>query len=117
MPVDTHIRSGTKFLHLEIGKDIATGIAGYYTLLKEVRLPFKDREVLYVVGRAVLESSCCGTGDWTYATVPGYVVDWRSSVEAGLPATEIEPMLIEAEREQVRRIIEDTELVDVVHFW
>jgi hypothetical protein len=117
MPVDSHIRSGTKYLHLEIGKDIATGIAGYYTLLKEVRLPFNGREVLYIVGRAVLEASCCGTGDWTYATVPGYLVGWKTSTEAGLPASDIEPMLNEAEREEVQRIIQDKEFVEVVHFW
>ncbi|MFC2060312.1 hypothetical protein ACFLTZ_04380, partial [Chloroflexota bacterium] len=58
-----------KYTHLELDEDIIC-IAGYYTPLKEVRLQYNNREVLYVIGQAVVDSSCCGTGSWGYALVP-----------------------------------------------
>lgn len=110
-------RPTAKYSHLELGKDIPAGIAGYYTPYKEVRLEFGGRQVLYVVGRAVLEASCCGTGNWIYATVPGFVASWHASESAGVPVSEVEPVTDESERQQVARIIEGAESVEVVTFW
>ena len=42
----------TKYMHLELGKDVEIGIAGYYTPEKEIRLEHNGREVLYVIGSA-----------------------------------------------------------------
>ncbi len=74
-----------EYTHTKLGEDVVCA-AGYYTPLKEVRLKHNDREVLYVVGRAVMESSCCGFGSLTYISVPGYIVSWQEKTnEAGLP--------------------------------
>src|SRR5512140_3816071 len=105
-----------RYVHPELGKDIPTGIAGYYTPEKENRLRFKGREVLYVSGRAVLESSCCGTGSWAYATVPGYVVSLCSSVEAGRPVSEVQPIVDKEEREEIRKILEEQEMAELIEF-
>ena len=106
------------YTHLELGKDVETGIAGYYTPQREVRLDLNGREVLYVVGRAVIESSCCGVGNWTYSVVPGYIVNWQNAKnEDGLPVTEVEPISDEETKNHLRKTIEAKEDASLIAFW
>ena len=108
----------TKYTHLKLDEDYLTGIAGYYTPQKEVRLPHNGREVLYVIGRAVIESSCCGSGSWIYAIVPGYIVNWQNQRNgADLPVSEVEPILGDEAQEKIRRIIETSEDASPIGFW
>ncbi len=116
MPLGSTTHVSTRFVHFDLGKDIPTGIAGYYTPEKEVRLPYNGQEVLYVVGSAVIESSCCGTGKWVYAAVPGYVVHWHSSREQGSPTSKVRPITDKRERDEVRKIIEDREPAEIIQF-
>ena len=106
-----------EYTHLKLNEDSYCP-AGYYTPEKEVKLKYNNREVLYVVGHAVMESSCCGIGDWIYALVPGYIVDWQTGKnEAGLPVSEVEPVSDRATRGDVRRIISEAESVSQIEFW
>ena len=106
-----------KYTHLELNKEIFC-VAGYYTPQKEVRLSYNNREVLYVVGRSVIESSCCGVGNWGYALVPGYIVSWQSETNAaGLPVSEVEPVSDEASRNNIRQIIKEAESISQIEFW
>ena len=106
-----------KYVHQELGEEVYFP-AGFYTPQKEVRLPHDGREVLYVIGRAVVESSCCGTGNWTYGVVPGYIVNWQNTKnEEGLPVSEVEPIRDDKIRENIRRIIETNENASPVGFW
>ena len=92
--------------------------AGYYTPQKEVRLKYNNREVLYVVGHAAVESSCCGIGSWAYILVPGYIVNWHSKRnDTGLPVSEVEPITDEASRNGIRKIIIETESISRIEFW
>lgn len=107
-----------KYTHLELDKDVVAGIGGYYTPQKEVRLKYNGREVLYVIGRAVVESGCCGTGSWLYAIVPGYIVNWQNTRnEAGLPVSEVEPIRDDEAQKNIRQIIETTENASPIGFW
>ena len=107
-----------KYTHLPLGQDVEIGIGGYYTPYEEVRLPHNNREVLYVIGQAVVESSCCGTGNWKYAIVPGYITSWQTETnEAGLPVSDVEPIQDEETRITLRRLIETTEDAVLVGFW
>jgi len=106
-----------KYAHLELNKDISC-VAGFYTPQKEVRLKHDNREVLYVIGRAVIESSCCGVGNWGYALVPGYIVNWQGETnEAGLPISEVELIADEATRDNIRKIIKEEESISQIEFW
>jgi len=106
-----------KYTHLELNKDISC-VAGFYTPQKEVRLKYDNREVLYVIGRAVLESACCGVGNWGYALVPGYIVNWQNEAnEAGLPVSEVETIADEATRDNIRKIIKEEENISQIEFW
>ena len=111
-----------EYTHLELGMDYATGIAGYYTPEKEVRLSYNGREVLYVIGQAVVESACsggaCSTGSWWYSIVPGYLLQWQNERnKAGLPVSEVEPILDEETRNNIRRIIQASEAISQITFW
>jgi hypothetical protein len=106
-----------EYTHLKTNEDVVC-IAGYYTPIKEARLKYNDREVLYVVGQAVIEASCCGVGRWGYALVPGYVVSWQNQTnEAGLPVSEVEPISDKTERDDISRTLKELEPVSQVEFW
>ena len=105
-----------KYTHQELNQDVYS-IAGFYTPLKEVRLKYNSREVLYVTGQAVIESSCCGAGSWGYILVPGYIVNWQNErSEAGLPVSEVEPVSDEAEQEDIRKMIKGAEDINAIEF-
>jgi hypothetical protein len=106
-----------EYTHLPVGQDV-TCIAGYYTPRREVRLKYNSREVLYVVGQAVIDSSCCGLGTWGYILVPGYIVNWHKRTNAdGLPVTEVEPISDRTVQDDIRRLITEAESIPQVEFW
>ena len=108
----------TKYTHLELGKEVQISIAGSYVPQKEVRLKYDGHEVLYVIGQAAIESSCCGCGDWQYVIVPGFIVNWQNTRnEAGQPVSEVEPILAEEARENIRKMIGAKEAASLVTFW
>ena len=108
------------YVHLPLGEDVLA-FAGYYTPEQEVRLPFRDREVLYVTGYVAVEATCsdagCATGSFWYAIVPGYVVSWQSRrTDAGLPVTEVEPIGDPETRQEIERTVMEREAVTRVEF-
>jgi hypothetical protein len=116
MPSGTLETTTVEFKHLEPGKEIAVGIAGYYVMFKEVILPYKGREVIYLTGKAVIEASCCGSGSWVYASVPGYIVGWHTGEKEGSATSEVEPISSPVEREELNKIIQGKEELEIVYF-
>jgi hypothetical protein len=107
----------SKYTHLELNKDVPTP-SGYYTPQKEVRLKLDGREVLYVLSQAVVDASCCGTGDFNSALVPGYIVKWRSEKNTDSnPVSLIEPVTDEKNRDAIRQIIKEKEHITQTEFW
>ncbi|MBU4011533.1 MAG: hypothetical protein KJ882_12290, partial [Proteobacteria bacterium] len=47
--------------------DEFVALAGSYVLTEEIRHPFHDREIFYLLGYCVIYNSCCGSGDLSYA--------------------------------------------------
>ena len=116
MASETVPTTTVEFKHLEPGKEILIGIAGHYIMFKEVRMPYKGGEILYITGKAVLENSCCGAGNWVYASVPGYIKGWHTAERDGAVYSEVEPISDSAEREELNKIIEEREFLDMVYF-
>ncbi len=48
---------------------------GYYQPFEEVAMEYGGRQLLYTLGSACVEASCCGHGSWSYARVEGYPSD------------------------------------------
>ena len=106
-----------KYTHLKSNEDVATP-SGYYTPGKENRLNFDSREILYIIRDAVVDSSCCGTADFSSALVPGYVVEKNSETNRdGLTISDVEPISSTSTRENIRKILQETENVSQVEFW
>ena len=106
-----------KYTHLELNTTIEA-LAGYYIPLKEVRLKYKGREVLYVIGQVVVDASCCGKANYQYALVPGYIIRWQTEKNKdSLPVSEVEPIPDKAAQVKIRKIIQETEHVTQIEFW
>jgi hypothetical protein len=104
------------FTHPELNREV-TAIGGRYFWMKEGRLPFGGREVLYLVGCAVLDTTCCGVGGFGCALVPGFVVEWKSAVSPdGRPVSRVERIRDEATQAEIRRLLRATEPVHQVTF-
>ena len=106
-----------KYTHQELNKE-QVSIAGHYVPITEARLKYNGREVLYVVGQAVIDTSCCGAANFLCALVPGYIVEWQSEKgEGGFPVTEVESVVDEDSRKRIKEIIKEAECVSQVEFW
>lgn len=105
-----------QYIHQEMNREV-TAIGGHYVLVKEARLLFQGREVLYIVGHAAFDTSCCGAGGCAYALVPGYILRWKTRRnEDGLVVSEVEPVDDPGVRERLRAFIEKEEVVHQVRF-
>jgi hypothetical protein len=103
-------------IHPVLNEEIRT-ISGHYILSREKRLPYNDRQILYYIGCAVVDSSCCGTGGCAYARVPGYIRQWKYKLNAGnLSVTQVEPIRDKADRRALRVLIKEKEGVQQVNF-
>jgi hypothetical protein len=105
-----------EYVHPELNQKV-TAIGGHYVLVREARLPFRGREVLYLIGYAAFDTACCGVGGCAYALVPGFIASWKSGrKEGGLAVSQVEPIRAEAVQREIRRLIEQQETVHQVRF-
>jgi len=109
-----------EYMHLPLGKDVSA-FAGYYIPEKEVRIPFHDREILYVIGQVVVEATChegnCTPGSDHYAMVPGYILKWQyRKNKDGLPVSETESITDFKTRKEIEQILKEREAVTRVEF-
>ena len=105
-----------EYIHQGLNQQI-TAIGGHYVLVKEARLPYQGREVLYLVGHAAFDTSCCGPGGCAYALVPGFVQSWQSSyTDEGIPISQIDPVREPGMQNEIRSLLERLETVQQVVF-
>ena len=104
------------FIHPVLNKAVRS-ISGHYILSQEKRLSYSGREVLYFIGCAVVDASCCGPGGCSYALVPGYVKDWKYKTGSDdLPVSRVEPIRDATVQSGIRRAIMKKESVQQVDF-
>ena len=104
------------YVHPVLNEEIST-ISGHYILNRETRLEYSDRQVLYFIGCAVVDASCCGSGGCAYAMVPGYIRQWKYKLNgANLPVTQVEPICDKGDRQALRMLIKAKEGVQQVNF-
>jgi len=107
---------GIEFEHPLLNEEI-TGIGGHYAVIKEVRLPFRGQHILYLVGCAVMDTSCCGSAGWAYVRVAGLIRRWQHGTSAaGRPVSLVEPIRDAATQRELRGIISKIESVQQVCF-
>jgi hypothetical protein len=105
-----------EYEHPEPGREVQA-ISGRYTIIREGVLTFAGREVLYLVGAAAFDSSCCGEGGCGYAIVPGFIVRKNLRLSsAGRPVSLVEPIADQAAQKAVAAAIQQKENVAQVNF-
>jgi hypothetical protein len=67
---------------------------GYYQPMEAGVLQSAGKSLIYTLGSACIEASCCGKGSWDYARVEGYVAEggpeWRPGVSEPVEIDTIE---------------------------
>jgi hypothetical protein len=108
-----------EYVHRKLGEEV-NALAGFYAIIKELRLEHGGREILCLIGICSIESSCCGRRAFYYAIVPGYLLSWKSKEnEEGLPVSEVEPVTDEATKREITATLEETEVImkTNIEFW
>ena len=103
-----------RYVHEPLDVEV-TAVAGHYVLTREERAPFRGRPLLYVLGHAIFDTSCCGMGGCGYAIVPGYVVEWRTETDGdGHPVSRVSPVTDDEERRAISAWIRGRESISQV---
>ena len=96
----------------------ATAVAGHFELEGEHRLTFEGREILYLIGNALVDTACCGVSGCRYAVVPGFVLTWHAGTNAdGVTYSEVEPVPEGSLRRAITRAIGAEQTVSQVVYW
>ncbi len=104
------------FIHPVLNQAVRT-ISGHYILSREKQLSYNGRKVLYLIGCAVVDASCCGSGGCAYALVPGYIKQWKyKSTPDNRSVTQVETISNKAVQKALRRLIKEKEPVQQVDF-
>jgi len=101
----------------ELNKEIRS-ISGGYQLEREETIDLDGKQVVYAVGNAMIDSSCCGVWGCRYALVPGYVVRWKyRTTPEGDPISDVLPIDDDQVRKRIIKLLEAKEAVNQVRFW
>jgi hypothetical protein len=104
------------YIHAELGKEV-NALSGYYVAVDEKKMPYNGREVLCFIGEYVTHGYCCGKSESSYAQVAGYILNWKSKVDAqGTPISEVDPITDEKARKDLTDLIKQSEFVRIVEF-
>ena len=104
------------FVHQKLNQEIYA-IGGRYFFSDEMRLPFKGRDILVLVGSAVFDTTCCGYAGFGYALVPGFVLDWKYKTDPdGAPVSRLEPVQRDSDQKEIRTLIKQKESIEQVNF-
>ena len=103
-------------IHQPLDEEV-TAIGGSYRLVKEERLEHGGRQVLYIVGHGIFDTTCCGAGGCAYAIVPGYIIDWKTQTTSdGLPISIVEPINDTTQQTEITRLIKFQETIQETRF-
>ncbi len=104
-----------EYVHPALNEYI-NAIAGHYTLIGEEILPHENGGILYFVGYAHMDTSCCGLKGCGYAIVAGHAVALCSArTTDGRSVSQVVPVEEELYHE-VSRMIREKHGVSQVHF-
>lgn len=107
----------TKEYSHELNTEVRS-ISGGYSLDEEGGIDIEGREVLYAVGNAAVDSTCCGVYGCRFAVVPGYVVKWKYKKNlSGVFVSEVEPIRDHLAKRQIEEILRGVKGVTQVVFW
>jgi hypothetical protein len=81
---------------------------GSYVLNEEGKISCSGKEVLYFIGVAGLDASCCGRGGCAFAKVPGFIRRWKTKRDkSGRLISEVERITDARVQEEVSRLLKE----------
>jgi hypothetical protein len=81
-----------QYVHVPHGSDAHSG-HGVKASWDERTVRHGNLDVLYLLTDAVVDTVCCGDRVFHYATVLGYVTDWKSTMtDSGQPVSSVQPV-------------------------
>ena len=111
-----HSDKAIDFIHPGLNETVKA-IGGEYVFIKEEVLSYQDQDVLYLVGCALFDTTCCGTGGCCYARVPGFIRRLRYRINGdGRPVSRVAPIADPLAQKEIRRAIGSRETVQQVEF-
>lgn len=105
-----------EYVHRKLGETIMA-IGGHYAFTKEATFAFKGRQVLYLSGYALMDSTCCGAAGCGYAQVQGFVDKWHHQrASDGSAVTRISLIQEPSDQKEIAVLIREKESVQQVIF-
>jgi hypothetical protein len=105
-----------EYIHESLDKEV-NAIGGRYVFTDEFRISFSGREIYYLVGHALFDSTCCGFGGCRYALVHGFVRDWKKKKNPeGRFITKVERVRDKKEQKEIEDLIKREITVNQVKF-
>jgi hypothetical protein len=94
-----------RYVPEDLGCEVAAP-SGYYQPLEEAFLDRDGKRLLYILGTACIEASCCGIGSWQYLRVEGYVGENDSpKSQGGGEYLEIDTIDIDSEKSAIIKLL------------
>jgi len=81
--------------------------SGYYQPVEARALEHAGGRLLYTMGTACIEASCCGRGSWDYLRVEGYIVPGSSEELAAGKPVEIDTIEEAVEQAAITRLLQE----------
>ena len=104
------------YVHRDLEQEV-TAIGGHYRFHREARFAFRGQQVLYLVGHALFDSTCCGVGGCGYALVQGVVEKWKYRCDQeGFPVSRVAQIDEPHTQKEITRRIQAQETVQQVVF-
>jgi hypothetical protein len=101
------------FIHPKIGEEIGS-VSGHYSFLREGIITYCGRDLLYLVGYAVADSACCGTGACVFCRVAGFVINRLPGNDA---MSEVDPVTDPMQRREIDEILREKEGCTQVNYF
>ncbi len=96
-----------EFVHPELNQRVDF-FGGGYLIVEEGKFLYRGKEVLYLVGMAGIEASCCGTGGCAFIKVPGYIRDWKKGRnETGQAVSELERIEAQDQQKEIQGLLRE----------
>ena len=90
-------------------------VNGSYTLTNLKSLDVDGLTLLYCLGEATLDNSCCGLTNTLYALVLGELIETHSTKSG--PVSTLAPIRDPAKEQEIRAAIQKTEQLETVNFY
>lgn len=103
--------------YTHILNDSIESISGHYTFFEERHLNYNSKDVLYLLGTASHDSSCCGIGGCLFAHVIGFVSGWHYKRDKrGFPVSFIETISDNIIQTEISQLIKADGMVSQVNY-